>query len=124
MAHDPIRYIGDMLAWLHSALVSELEALQAIFEISSIDTSPKGSSAAVIDIILEDDLHLRDLAIPLTDRSLEGVLSTLRLRTEQVISSHEDPILLYGMLNILTFYRETFTKLLGSGAALVAATDR
>ena len=27
-AHDPLRYVGDMLAWIHSATVSEREALE------------------------------------------------------------------------------------------------
>ena len=30
-AHDPLRYIGDMLAWLHSAAVGEHEALEVLF---------------------------------------------------------------------------------------------
>ena len=31
-SHDPQRYIGDMLAWLHQATASELEYLQAIMK--------------------------------------------------------------------------------------------
>lgn len=30
-AHDPQRYVGDMLAWVHQALPSEHEAAQALF---------------------------------------------------------------------------------------------
>lgn len=30
-AHDPLRYIGDMLAWLHSTAVQEQEALEVLF---------------------------------------------------------------------------------------------
>lgn len=30
-AHDPLRYIGDMLAWVHSTTVSEREALESLF---------------------------------------------------------------------------------------------
>lgn len=30
-AHDPLRYIGDMLAWLHSMTVGEQEALEVLF---------------------------------------------------------------------------------------------
>jgi hypothetical protein len=30
-AHDPLRYIGDMLAWVHSITVSEREALENLF---------------------------------------------------------------------------------------------
>lgn len=30
-AHDPLRYVGDMLAWVHQALPSEREAAQTLF---------------------------------------------------------------------------------------------
>jgi hypothetical protein len=30
-AHDTLRYIGDMLAWLHSTVVGEQEALEVLF---------------------------------------------------------------------------------------------
>jgi hypothetical protein len=30
-AHDPLRYVGDMLAWVHSTTVSEREALEVLF---------------------------------------------------------------------------------------------
>ena len=30
-AHDPLRYVGDMLAWTHSATVGEKESLEVLF---------------------------------------------------------------------------------------------
>lgn len=30
-AHDPIRYIGDMLAWIHQAMAGEREFLESLF---------------------------------------------------------------------------------------------
>jgi len=32
-AHDPIRYIGDMLAWVHQATASEREILEGLFDV-------------------------------------------------------------------------------------------
>jgi hypothetical protein len=32
-AHDPIRYIGDMLAWIHQAAASEREILEGLFDV-------------------------------------------------------------------------------------------
>jgi len=32
-AHDPLRYIGDMLAWIHQTLASEREMLQGLFDV-------------------------------------------------------------------------------------------
>ncbi|KAI6039416.1 oligomeric complex COG6-domain-containing protein, partial [Pisolithus marmoratus] len=33
-AHDPIRYIGDMLAWVHQAIAAECEFFESLFGIS------------------------------------------------------------------------------------------
>ena len=32
-AHDPLRYIGDMLAWVHQAIAGEHEFLDSLFGI-------------------------------------------------------------------------------------------
>ncbi|KAG7146542.1 Conserved oligomeric Golgi complex subunit 6 like protein [Verticillium longisporum] len=40
-AHDPLRYVGDMLAWLHSATVGEREALETLF-MADVDEIAKG----------------------------------------------------------------------------------
>ena len=31
-SHDPLRYVGDMLAWLHQAAASEKEHLQTLLK--------------------------------------------------------------------------------------------
>jgi hypothetical protein len=30
-AHDPMRYVGDMLAWVHQAIAAEREFLESLF---------------------------------------------------------------------------------------------
>ncbi len=32
-AHDPLRYVGDMLAWVHQAVAEEREFLDALFDV-------------------------------------------------------------------------------------------
>ncbi|KAJ7384243.1 Golgi transport complex subunit 6 [Desmophyllum pertusum] len=34
-SHDPVRYVGDMLAWLHQAIASEKELLHSLLRLSS-----------------------------------------------------------------------------------------
>lgn len=34
-AHDPIRYVGDMLAWIHQATASEHEFLESLFGVET-----------------------------------------------------------------------------------------
>jgi len=125
-AHDPLRYIGDMLAWTHSATVSEREALEILFisegeEIAKgIQTGrdnepwtlPEGEQDGVFDG--------RRALEQLVSRDVSGVARVLRQRIEQVIQSNDESILVYKIANLLQFYRTTFSKLIGSDSALLA----
>jgi hypothetical protein len=117
-AHDPLRYVGDMLAWAHSATVSEREALEVLF-ISDGDEIKRSIQAG-----LESEPWLRDqdevevfdgrkALNQLVSRDLTGVARYLRQRTEQVIQSHDDATLAYKIANLIEFYKSTFAKLLG-----------
>lgn len=124
-AHDPLRYIGDMLAWTHSSTVSEREALEVLFTSEGNNIArgiqlgmasepwsrPQGDTGKVFDgqTALEQ----------LVNRDLAGVARVLRQRVEQVIQSHEDPVLAYKIANLIDFYRIIFAKLLGADSALL-----
>lgn len=118
-AHDPLRYVGDMLAWAHSATVSEREALEVLF-ISDGDEIKRSIQAG-----LESEPWLRDegdeegfdgkkALNQLVSRDLIGVARLLRQRTEQVIQSHNDATLAYKIASLIGFYRSTFVRLLGT----------
>ncbi|KAL2045585.1 hypothetical protein N7G274_002013 [Stereocaulon virgatum] len=121
-AHDPLRYVGDMLAWTHSATVSEREALESLF-ISEGNEISKGFQAgkeaepwSTADGEVFDGLKaLGDLI----NRNVAGVSKALRQRVEQVIQNHEDPVLLYKVANLVNFYRITFAKFLGADSSLL-----
>ena len=125
-AHDPLRFVGDMLAWTHSATVSEREALETLF----IAEGPE--IAAGIRAGLESDPWSRltggsENAIfdgqksleQLVNRDLSGVARVLRQRIEQVIASDADPVLAYKIANLIDFYRMTFIRLLGSKSSVL-----
>lgn len=80
-AHDPIRYVGDMLAWIHQAMATEREFLESVFGIKEDGrwvgsvrvwkkdqkrTGPAGGSAEVE--AEQDEVRLRKLL----DRDMEG----------------------------------------------------
>lgn len=127
-AHDPLRYIGDMLAWAHSATVSEREALEVLF-IGEGDALAKGIKAGIdADPWTRQDgaRELYDGRKALNDlvsRDIAGVARLLRQRTEQVISSHEDATLAYKIANLIGFYRNTFEKLIGQDATFLESLD-
>lgn len=123
-AHDPLRYVGDMLAWAHSATVSEREALEVLF-ISDGDEIKRSIQAG-----LESEPWLRSdgdeevfdgkkALNQLVSRDLTGVARLLRQRTEQVIQSHDDATLAYKIANLIGFYKTTFVKLLGSDSEVL-----
>lgn len=126
VAHDPLRYVGDMLAWTHSATVSEREALEVLF-ISDGEEIAKGIQAGRDSepwnrISEEDgasDFDGLKALNELVDRDVAGVARVLRQRIGQVVQSHEETIMAYKIANLLNFYRVTFSKLLGDDSVLL-----
>ncbi|RDL31850.1 Oligomeric complex COG6 [Venustampulla echinocandica] len=126
-AHDPLRYVGDMLAWVHSATVSEREALEVLF-ISEGDEIAKGIQAGresePWNRISEDEDEtstfdgLKALN-ELVDRDVAGVARALRQRIGQMIQSHEETIMAYKVANLLNFYRVMLSKLVGDDSVLL-----
>lgn len=127
-AHDSLRYVGDMLAWIHSAAVSEREALEILF-VSEGDEIAKGIQAGRENEAwhLVEDGEDGESAVfdpvkalnELVDRDMSGAARILRQRVEQVIQTNEDVILAYKLANLLNFYRVTFAKLLSTASVLV-----
>lgn len=128
-AHDPLRYVGDMLAWVHSAAVSEREALEALF-VSEGDEIAKGIKAGISsepwsrvdgeeDVSFDGQKALNDLV----NRDLNGVARSLRQRVELVIQGSDDPVTTYKVVNLLAFYRMTFSRLIGAESNLVSVIN-
>jgi conserved oligomeric Golgi complex subunit 6 len=126
VAHDPLRYVGDMLAWTHSATVSEREALEVLF-ISDGDEIAKGIQAGrdsepwnrISDDGGSSNFDGLKALNELVDRDVAGVARVLRQRIGQMIQSHEETIMAYKIANLLNFYRVTFSKLLGDDSVLL-----
>ncbi|KAJ5082863.1 Conserved oligomeric Golgi complex subunit 6 [Penicillium argentinense] len=124
-AHDPLRYIGDMLAWVHSTTVSEREALEALF-VADGEELARGIQAGLssepwsrIDEDQEAAFDGHKALSDLVNRDLTGVSRSLRQRVELVIQGHDDPVTCYKVVNLLSFYRTTFSKLVGAQSNLV-----
>lgn len=118
-AHDPLRYVGDMLAWVHSAAVSEREALEALFVYEG-DELARGIQAGISSEpwsrvdgeeipVFDGKKALNDLV----NRDLGGVSRSLRQRVQLVIEGHDNAVTTYKVVNLLAFYKTTFSKLVG-----------
>lgn len=133
--HDPLRYVGDMLAWIHSAAVSEKEALEGLF-ISDADEISKGLAAGKASepwarlrrSTEDDDNNDENEAEPVYDghkslndlisRNMISVCQTLYQRIDVAVRNSGDAVLMYKVYNLLTFYQEIFTKLIGSSTTV------
>ncbi|XVF13762.1 hypothetical protein REPUB_Repub08aG0235500 [Reevesia pubescens] len=116
-AHDPLRYVGDMLGWLHQALASERELVLALLDPDALIDA--GSTANRFSKNVENDSRKieADLTFVL-DRIFEGVCRPFKVRVEQVLQSQPSLIISYKLSNTLEFYCYTISDLLGRETSL------
>jgi len=113
-AHDPLRYVGDMLAWIHQTTASEVEFIISLLpkEIVETKTGPKtanGETATSTDIK------------KVLNSTLEGIYRPFRIRLAQVLGSQPGVVVIFKLSNLLDFYSRTVVKLTGVEGALPAA---
>ncbi|KAL4647730.1 conserved oligomeric Golgi complex subunit 6 [Arapaima gigas] len=102
-SHDPLRYVGDMLAWLHQATASEKEHLEALLKQVSLPGVEENMQEVVGHIT-------------------EGVCRPLKVRIEQVIVAEPGAVLLYKLSNLIKFYHHTISGIIGTGATSLLVT--
>uniref|UniRef100_A0AAY5EGV3 Conserved oligomeric Golgi complex subunit 6 n=1 Tax=Electrophorus electricus TaxID=8005 RepID=A0AAY5EGV3_ELEEL len=102
-SHDPLRYVGDMLAWLHQATASEKEHLEALLK----QVTMPGVENCLQDVV---------------GHITEGVCRPLKVRIEQVIIAEPGAVLLYKISNLLKFYHHTISGITGTSAAALLMT--
>ncbi|KAF9429672.1 Golgi transport complex subunit 6 [Podila epigama] len=117
-AHDPLRYIGDMLAWLHQTVASEREFLESLLDgerqIKRSGHVPKDSPLRLV----EDKVSDADIIASLLDKNLEGTTRPLKSRVEQVLVSQGNALVAFKILNLIKFYSSTIDRAIGPEAAL------
>ncbi|KAG6001188.1 hypothetical protein E4U21_004626 [Claviceps maximensis] len=120
-AHDTMRHVGDMLAWLHTAAVSEREAMEVLFVAGSDEFVREvdfGNEAEVWRLTADNGDPNRKFDAckamnDLIDNNLIGTARQLQQRVEQIIQTNEDIVPAYKLATLLSFYRNIFDKLLG-----------
>lgn len=110
-AHDPTRYVGDMLAWVHQMTASEHEFLEQLFEARTGRRMVGAERAAASD-------DAQRLVAEVLDRNLEGLGRPLKLRIEQTVKTQEGVVMTYKIVNLVQFYLVTMRKTIGADALL------
>lgn len=107
-APDPLRYIGDMLAWVHQACASEKEMLESLFQ-RNVEKYEDVSGITV---------KVADTISDLLDCAMEGTCRPLKSRMEQVLVLQPGAITSYKVANLIQFYTMTLSKLMRKNATL------
>jgi hypothetical protein len=116
-AHDPLRYVGDMLAWLHQAVPTEADNLKALLrditedlclEENVPDNSMNKNNGSKVQMFgkekcIDSSLH----------HITEGACRPMRSRVEQILASESAPLVLYKLANLIRFYASTIGNILG-----------
>lgn len=133
-AHDAARYVGGMLAWMHQAVASEMEFLEAIFGDVASENQPKmrnnhASAESKLRSASYDDKdpaadedaspveaprdpQMVGLTIPeLLARCVQGLGRPLRVRILQTLETKSTLEVLYSLTDLLSFYQETFLRI-------------
>ena len=132
-AHDPLRYAGDMLAWVHQAIATEREVLVGLFGQASAGAgagagagasastttstharpAPDDNVSAVVerkdgDVGGGDAADDEDGGViqpeELLDRVFEGIVRPLQLRLDQTVQAQSNVVTLFKLLDVMNFY--------------------
>ncbi|KIM86455.1 hypothetical protein PILCRDRAFT_327206 [Piloderma croceum F 1598] len=110
-AHDPMRYAGDMLAWVHQVIAAEREFLESLFGV-------KGDGRMVGSVrtfqVSEEEEWIKELM----DSAVGKLCVPLKVRVQQTVRSQESSITSYKIANLLQFYMMTMRRTIGEDALL------
>ncbi|EMD38160.1 hypothetical protein CERSUDRAFT_113315 [Gelatoporia subvermispora B] len=110
-AHDPLRYVGDMLAWAHQALAAEREGLEGLFGVA-------GKARRMVGAVRTREGTEEAWMGALLDRAVGGLGAPLKVRVLQTVRSQESCITSYKLANLLQFYMLTMQRTVGEEAVL------
>ncbi|KAF9014960.1 oligomeric Golgi complex subunit 6 [Cyathus striatus] len=112
-AHDPLRYVGDMLAWVHQAIAAEHEFLESLFGVKGNQRMMGSVRKFSAEDTIEDDW-----VSEIMNSGVGGLCGPLKMRVQQTIKSQESSIISYKVANLLQFYLVTMQRTIGTQANL------
>ncbi|VDN52166.1 unnamed protein product [Dracunculus medinensis] len=104
LSHDSLRYIGDMLAWIHQSLATERELLQVLLKLCKAEVLEENSMSILSEIS-------------------EAMCRPFKVRVEQALSNESNCIVLYRLSCLFTFYGDTIRRTLCKEAVLSLTID-
>ncbi|XP_026461310.1 LOW QUALITY PROTEIN: conserved oligomeric Golgi complex subunit 6-like [Ctenocephalides felis] len=103
-SHDPKRYIGDMLAWLHQAMPEERECLNSLLKCCDNNDMSEHTQSALCHIV-------------------DGVCHPLKIRIQKIISSEKQTGVLYSVTSVIRFYQNLMKNSISGGVLDATLTE-
>ena len=101
-AHDPIRYVGDFLAYVHSLAVNESETIKNIFTMGD-----------------DNDREFDNIIYQIRNKVLQSLARPIKSRIEQLIFSETKLSIIFQIFNLVELYSVMFAKQLHDSEDLV-----
>ncbi|KAL0476993.1 COG6 [Acrasis kona] len=109
-AHDPVRYIGDILAWIHQSAASERELVDSLL---SNDESEPGTPTS------SSSSSLQSYSFGVLDETFQVLNAHLKDKIDQILNGERVDMIVYFRLgHLMELYRFTIGKLLGMNSSL------
>ncbi|SCU90959.1 LAMI_0E04214g1_1 [Lachancea mirantina] len=105
-AHDPIRYLGDVLAYVHSLIVNEADFVNSMFDFQTFDEEEDSPQS----IINKNQKFLSELNLKALNDIMVPLENSIRIRLEQIIRFEDDILTNFDIFDLLKLYEMIFTK--------------
>lgn len=109
-AHDPVRFIGDLLAYVHSVVVNENELISSIFTLESTSEAERK--------------EFESISKEITSKSLKALSRPLKSKIDQTLSSEMKLSTVFQISNLLDLYNIMFSKQLKDEDSSLIGTIR
>ena len=125
LAHDPIRYIGDVLASVHSIIANEADFIKLLFKFQENEEQTKLNNMEPISIVQSNMEFLNGLDVKLLNEIIQSVSNSCRIRVEQIVRFEENPIINYRITQLLNLYQLMFVnKGINSNSSLILNLEK
>lgn len=103
--HDPIRYLGDILAYIHSLIVNENDFIHSLFKFQNknIENTPKS-------ILQERSEFLNGLDNKILNDIFNFLSISIKIRLDQIIRFEQDSLVNFDISQLLKLYQMMFIR--------------
>lgn len=105
LAHDPIRYIGDLLAYVHSTVVNESETISSVFTIDSLDE--------------KDSTEFKSIITDIINKILKALSNPIKSKIERVMVSETKLSTVYSIYELVDLYTTILSKQLPDSSDII-----